>query len=306
MERVSSFCCSWGYMFLRISIFVLALCVVIPASADDVNSTANVEATSPVIVPPIPPIQTSTAVPTPTPIISNDMMYIAPTYADILRTLVRFNAIDLSDDNIIDDYAKVTDCEIYQYFFKDDFKWNEIRKKMRASADLNRGTYPLHYYYVAGLKLDRYDFQKQLYRFTESSTVNNVNLFTLYHMVEQPCHDEDIKYIPKDFQALADTPLSLSGLPLSPADAEAILKQMDGDKNQSRIVMARFNMTITFVEPLHKEVTDKNAKSKAIFYFQVIGPEAKPTKDFRLDAHLDSVSFYEDAAMKKLIYTVKP
>ncbi|MDP9126641.1 MAG: DUF4852 domain-containing protein [Pseudomonadota bacterium] len=229
--------------------------------------------------------------------------YIRPTWSDLLRTMVRFNALDLSDDNLLDSYASVTECDLYQFYYKDDFKWNQVRKSLRESISMNTQTFPVYYRFDSEVLLDRYDFQNKVYRFQEKSVIRNVNLFRIYDVQGSPCGDPASQYMPRSFQAASDTTVNLNGLPLAPADAQALLRQMNDDKNYDRVLFMRVNMTVTYIGRLHKEITDLGVNGKRAIYFQNKDTDPHVVK---LDVRLDSVAFYEDQDKTKLVYTFKP
>lgn len=263
-------------MFLRIGFLILCLAFGAPALADPVPEP--IDQTKP-----------------------DD--FIKPTWTDLLHTMVRFNAFDLNDDDLLDSYLAVTDCDLYQYYYKDDFKWNQIRKSARQSAEMNETKYPVFYHFDTELQLDRYDFDNKMYRLTDKSTIRNVNLFRIYSVTGSPCGEMPSQYMPKNFQASSDTVLNLSGLPLAPADAQALLHQMQQDKNSDRIIHMRINMTVTYISRVHKEVLGAGTNGKRITYFQLKDVDPKMV---RMDVHINSVNFYEDPQETKLIYSFNP
>lgn len=269
-------------MILRIGFCLMCLCMAFPAAADTMAVDAS---------------HIGTARP-------ED--YIKPTWGDLLRTMIRFNAIDLGDDNLLDGYAAVAECELYSFYYKDDFKWNQVRKSIRQSTEMNLSNYPVYYHFDTELQLDRYDFRDKIYRFQEKSIINKVNLFRIYDVIGSSCGDEATRFMPRSFQAAADTTINMAGLPLAPADAQALLRQMNEDKNSERYVFMRVNMTVTYIARLHREVKDVRAggiNRNTIYYFQ---SREGDTRLIRFDVRLDSINFYEDPKMTKLVYSYKP
>ncbi len=57
--------------------------------------------------------------------------YAEPTWPNLVRTMVRLNTFDVMDDALIDEYAIITDCDLYHSSYADDFKWNQIRASIR-------------------------------------------------------------------------------------------------------------------------------------------------------------------------------
>ncbi len=225
--------------------------------------------------------------------------YIVPTWADLVRTLVRFDALSLSDDKLVDEYAMIAECDLYKTFYRDDFKWNKVRGAIRDSIRMHIATFPVSYRYETRIQLDHYDFHDKIYRFTPETTIHNVNTFVLYRVEGPACDNAYVKYIPSHFRGVLDSPLYFEGLPLAQKDAEALLQQMKDDKNENRVVSAWFNLRVIYVEPLRQGQLSGEERR----YSQ--SNSLDPTM-VRLDVHLDSIDFYEDEAMTKLIYHYQP
>jgi hypothetical protein len=228
--------------------------------------------------------------------------YVAPNWENLTRTLVRFNAINLSDQVMVDEYSIVTECEIYKAFFKDDFKWNEVRSAVRQSVAANVATFPAHYQYDVPLLLDHYDFDRKIYRFTQKSALRNVNTFVLFSVLGTGCGAADVQYLPRTFRAVLAAPIYLEGLPLAENDAKALAKQMSDSKNVEHVVFSRFNVSVVYVEPIRK-VTDAVGKSMRTLYRQ---SNASTPDTVRLDVRLDSIDFFADPAMTRLVYQYQP
>lgn len=228
--------------------------------------------------------------------------YTKASLPNMVRTLVRFNAINLNDNRLLDEYAIITECSLYKALYKDDFKWNKVRTAIRNSIRDNVGTYPTAYNYDTQLQLDRYDFEAKLFRFTEKTVLKSINALVIYQIEAVTCGSGAVTHIPRTFRAVLDTPVYFPGLPLAPKDAEAILKQMETDKNIDRIVTATFNFHIIYIEPLHKNIRSRD-NPESDTYSQSNAPD---NLSLRMDAHLDSIDFYQDAAKTKLIYRYEP
>lgn len=217
------------------------------------------------------------------------------------RVLARFNALDFSDEKLLEEYAIVTECEMYEHFYSDDFRWHKVLDAIKGSLNQFSMTYPTTYAYDVELQLGRYDFKDKLFRFTDKTNIYNVNTLVLFEASPRACvGNRRIAYIPSVFRAVLDAAVYIPGLPLSQKDSEMLLDLMSKDNNPNRIVKARFNMRINFVEKFHRI---SNSNNFDYFYSQ---DEKQENNAARLDAHLDSVEFFEDAAMRKLIYTYRP
>jgi hypothetical protein len=225
--------------------------------------------------------------------------YAKADWPSLVRTLIRFNALNSGDDKILDQYAAITECDLYKQFYKDDFKWNQVRAAIRESIRLNIATFPTAYKYETELQLGRYDFQQKLFMFTDKSTIRNINTFVIYSVQGHPCDGVATPDIPASYRAVLDVPVYFLGIPLAQKDAETLLQQMKDDKNDDRIVYARFNLRIIYIDPLRKDI-QTGTSSAAAHYTQSNAPDAQ---SIRIDVHLDSIDFFEDAARTKLIYS---
>ncbi|MFY9287771.1 MAG: DUF4852 domain-containing protein [Alphaproteobacteria bacterium] len=225
--------------------------------------------------------------------------YAEPTWPNLVRTLIRFGAINVNDDRLLDQFAIITECALYKAMYRDDFQWNKVRGVMRDSIRANVATYPTNYRYEAELQLGKYDFKEKLYRLTDKTTVRNVNSLLLFQAYRNVCGDANIRDIPDYFRAILDTPVTFEGLPLNEKDAEVMVKQMREGKNTDLIVYTRFNLRIVYIDPLTKALKSKDADS----YVQ---GTMRNGHQIRLDVHLDSMDFFSDKEMTKLIYTYQP
>jgi hypothetical protein len=229
--------------------------------------------------------------------------YTKATWADLSRTLVRFNALTLDEAVLLDEYTIITECDLYKAFYHDDFKWNKVRQAVLTSLAMNVATYPTSYRYDVDLQLDRYDFAAKVFNFTEKSRLRNVNTFMLYSVEGNGCGASDVKFLPRTFRAVIPTPIYLDGLPLSESDAADFLKQMNLDANLDRIVHARFNLRVVGIDPIHK-ITFKSGADLITMYVQ-----SKFTihdkQSVLINVRLDSIDFFEDPQMTKLVYEMK-
>jgi hypothetical protein len=232
---------------------------------------------------------------------ANAVEYGADELADFARTLVRFKAFDINDEDLLDEYAMVTDCELVETFYRNDFQWSEVRKLILQSISQNRDSFPVKYHYDALLQLDRYDFKDKNFRFTNRTVVRDVNTFTftLTNRHDFLCNGQKLQYFPTTYVFVIGTPISIGGMPFAEDDAKALLQRLDAAGNADRIIYTRFNFTVNFVGPLHIETYNGGAAKK---YLQ----NGSGDGAVRLDSRLNSVDFYEDPQMTKLVYSYKP
>jgi hypothetical protein len=224
--------------------------------------------------------------------------FVSPTFANIVKIIVRLGALDTKDNDALDSYAMVEECQLYQKLYHDDFKWNKFQTALRKSIAQDVNTFPTGIYYNTELQLARYDFKQNIFSFTPNTSLKNVNLFKLDAKGDVNCGANNRTLLPADFNIVIDQPLNLSGLPLGKENAATIFHRLEGAGNTDHIIFTRFQFRIVYVEHL---VRAKNADGKKN------GPFKQPSGTaVRLDSRLDSIDFYEDSARTKLIYTYRP
>ncbi len=226
--------------------------------------------------------------------------FIKPSYIDLLKTLVRFNAIELSDNDVIDEYAIATECKTYVAYYRDDFAWQKFRQVLRASLQQDAATIPASYYYDAEVQLDRYDFKESMYQLTAKSAPSNVNSFIIYSASDVECGNGKVLLLPKSFRLVLDQSLHISGIPLVEADAKLLLQRMEINDNRDRLIYARFNLRVVDVPPFRRPKAAGNETKVPL-----VQDIADPSR-VRMKAQLGSVDFYEDKGHTKLIYSYRP
>ena len=227
-------------------------------------------------------------------------IYLRPTWDNLLKTLVRYGALELKENKILDEYAIVTDCDLYKAFYQQDFRWNQVRDSMRQSIAMNMSKFPSGYAFQDKIALDHYDFEHQMYHFSDKNPLQKVNAFFLYRSNGLTCGDTKLQFMPRSFRAILDESVSLPGLPLTQRSADALLRRMDANNNKERFVYVRFNLHINYVGKLEKN-PDPMATDQ--IYTQRNAPSSAPVV---MNSQLDSIDFYEDEHYIKLLYSYQP
>jgi hypothetical protein len=223
--------------------------------------------------------------------------YIKPTLIDFIHTLVRFGAVNLDDTDVIDDYARLAECDLYIAFYHNDFKWHQIQKLLRQKLEDGIPTYPTAYYIDEKLQLGRYDFDEKLYRFTDGTAPKNTNAFTVYDDGFD-CGTVPVHIWPLMYRFVINTPVTLLGLPIFEKDAETLLNRMNESGNNDHIVYTRFKMRVLAVGTYSRAKDTRDGK--------FVSGLRSDQKDSHIDSNLDSVEFYEDPKYTKLIYVYRP
>jgi len=229
-----------------------------------------------------------------TPVAAEEQqVYEQPDAVKLVQSLFRFGAISVQDDAIIDDYAKIAECNLYQYFYKDDFKWNQLRTILRRKITSELPTYPTAFAATGRLHLDRYDFESKIFRLGTTRGLKSVNSFLLLDNNKFKCGASEVKNLPSNYVAVIGEPVTVEGFEMSEEDARALLERMKRAGNVAREILVRFNLRILFIDRIL--VNDMGKKQ-----------QARIPENVRLDAQLDSIEFFEDKDMTRRIYVYEP
>ncbi len=230
--------------------------------------------------------------------------FAAPSLANLVKTLVRFGAIDVRRDEVINAYAKVVECDIYKKHYSDDFTWRKVQAALRESIKQDIETFPTSYRYDAVLELDRYDFKDKIFRFTEKTAQKSSNVFTVIAQTEDFCGAEKGPYLTGAYSFVLDEPVRLEGLPISEGDGKLLLNRMKEAQNKERQVFTRFYFYVAYIAPIVKKRADQVVAADDPF-IPIVAQDVSGGVT-NINARLDSIEYCEDKACTKLIYRYTP
>ncbi len=209
--------------------------------------------------------------------------YAELSYGNIAKTMIRFGALDLNNNAIINDYMKLNDCDRYLKLYRDDFGLEDARAALRKDMVNQAAGFADAYFFKSKMYLDKYDFASKSFRLDEKSRLKNTNSFFLAAMRDNAVcvTTEGIDAMPKEVGAVLDQPVTLEGLPITEERARRLLQDMNATGNIERAIYARFSLMIVFAPP----VDPKNLTSR-----------------YNMDAQLLTIEFFEDAEFKKPIW----
>ncbi|MCL2469440.1 MAG: DUF4852 domain-containing protein [Alphaproteobacteria bacterium] len=238
-----------------------------------------------------------------------------PNLQNIIKTLIRFGAVDIYDDHIIDIYARLNECDLYLKYFRNEFVWEQIRAKLREIIQRDVKTFPVAYFYDTSLSLDRYDFKNKIYPFINQSANENVNSFVMATNKEDFCVKEKVEGFPTNFRLVLRSPVSVPKLPLTEREGAALFNRLQADENalnhsvskqqgasrrsstiqiEPNRIYVRFNFRVVYIAAIampNVGISDKAKVGQKIVLNTV-----------NFDSQLDSIEFFEDEARTRLLY----
>lgn len=217
-------------------------------------------------------------------------LYPEATKVNIVHALYRMGVLDFSDPRLVDDYLRLKECALYNAFHNDDFKWEQIRDATRAQMKRDASSYPLGLTITGKIRFDRYDFVTKQMILGVSTKIDRINSFVLTYIGNNECKWDDLEWMPREYIAVLDKAITLDGLSMPASLAETIFLRMKAEGNEERMARVRFNLRLVAADPIMP--TGRRIIDKKRFYY--------------IHSILESIEFYEDADMQRLIAAYEP
>lgn len=177
--------------------------------------------------------------------------YARPDYRDLIQTIVVLGGLDINTPEVAQEYARLIECASYRKHHADDFSWNSIRQQVVERVRSKKENYRIHYEYTGLVKLDRYDFSRQVFPLTAETSFNNVGrMDVLTQEASRPylcrVNNEDNKepYFPLVIGLVLGAPLDLKNFAMPPDKAEALLAKLKARGVADRSIFVRFRFRV--------------------------------------------------------------
>ncbi|MDP9196675.1 MAG: DUF4852 domain-containing protein [Pseudomonadota bacterium] len=168
------------------------------------------------------------------------------TPAYLTQMLIRYNTLDLSENTILDSVGMTVWCDVYQRLFTNEFEWQKFREAMRKSFALRHDRLPNSFYYIAKVRLDRYNPVRGAFEFPDRSILGFSEL-VLYDTQELSCGQARTRVLPVRYIASLRPPFKMPNLPVPAARARQTVENMLRDNNLDRYAWLRFTVEIADV-----------------------------------------------------------
>lgn len=191
--------------------------------------------------------------------------YVTPTFKRLSQLYWALAVFDLGDNQAIDNYLKIHECELYNKYFSSDFELIDLRAATRASIVQNMATFHKKFEVLLPLGLGRYDTGTEKFKILEDSVFMGSKRLEISgnRSSEAICGNQyAIEGYPKDFILSLSRPFLLTDLPLSPEVAQKFIEesQNPAKKNQfhyslsplGRVVYLRLKISISQFRSYYK------------------------------------------------------
>lgn len=174
--------------------------------------------------------------------------YAVPTFKEMYQTIILMRGMNINDQQVVDEYARLTRCPLYREHYKNDVAWNRIGKEIVARVLERKESARVLYETFGVFQLERYDFQGQYFPLTPKTAMTNVGTIVLLSSkdFEPYCRSNNPSpLLPPNVNLLLNQPLTINKVRVPPETVEKILARMDKAGNPERYVYGRIRFLVT-------------------------------------------------------------
>lgn len=177
-----------------------------------------------------------------------------PSQREFNQTLLMMGGLDVRDNAVADEYAKMNYNSLYRRKFKDDFEWNNIRQEIIKRIETKKEYFRVLYEFSGTVKIGRYNFETQDFPFIDDGAMVNVGTMTVLGRSPKLRERERGRLMtassvfPSAYGFTMSQPLTFDRLKVGAERAEQILTLMQAAKNYDRILYVRFRFKVQDID----------------------------------------------------------
>jgi hypothetical protein len=159
--------------------------------------------------------------------------YVEPTYANLAKLYWALGILDINDNELIDNYLSITDCDLYTNYLNDDLEWRTIRELARESLRKNYKTYPVHFRVTIPLYLRQYHVEDEYFEVDmDKSALRAVRkIEALFYNNAMTCRRSgEIRGFPRNLILFLNRPFTLAEVPVERELARIFLDEVNSQK----------------------------------------------------------------------------
>ena len=227
------------------------------------------------------------------------------TIENLSRTYWALSKFELTNDEAVDFYAMINECDIYKEFSANEFEWASIREATRNYIEANKKNFPLRYEIIQPLKLGEYNKQEEAFEIQDEYKIQGVRRFEVatenfYDTIcgfDRSGYGRNIPGYPRSVIVELSRPIALVRIPMSPEKAEEYLEEKTKGKNLN-----------TNAERNREQILDlrevfMSMKVKLFSYRKDVTLKGAQTQHAEVLAILERIEIYSDMNKKNLLYS---
>ena len=156
-----------------------------------------------------------------------DDKYVETSYENLSKLYWAIGKLDILNDEHIDNYLMINECDLYRRLRPNDLEWVEVREATREMIKSKMISFPTHFEVMTPIYLDAYDLENEAFPLMpESELVDTVRLDFARSVYRKVCgHWGVLKGYPANLIFLFNRPLTLTEIPVKRELAELYLAE---------------------------------------------------------------------------------
>lgn len=99
--------------------------------------------------------------------------FITTSYANLTKLYAGLNAFDWQNPQIIDSYLRITECDLFKKYARNEFEWNKLRTAMGGHLTQYKSQLPSYMEFVLPISLQAYDFNLNGFNFSPENKIQS-------------------------------------------------------------------------------------------------------------------------------------
>lgn len=231
--------------------------------------------------------------------------YIPSKFVDLSRAYWAVGKFDLADNQAIDNYMMINECELYRRYYHSEFEWAKVRESAREYINKHMAEFPTKFEVMVPVYLGSYDSDKEEFTVTaESMMTETRRIDVIVNGTQRLCEmqvSKEIEGYPTNIIVYLNRPVVFVRLPMSRELAAFFVDYSDRmydtlptevrRKEKTRVAFLRLKVKLI----QYKETTLVNSRwPRAVVLTQLDGIEVYA------DPNKTQLLFRQDIKSKKL------
>lgn len=154
--------------------------------------------------------------------------YRPATLANFARVYWRLSKFSLDDDQAIDNFLRITECDVFRDYYHNEFEWRQIRETGRNFIKEKGDTFSLRMEFVQPLHLGEYDFETNAFEVIDEHKIENIKKFEIpaVDIYDLVCDKKgEIENYPPYMILDLSRPVHITSVPVPETKARAIVNK---------------------------------------------------------------------------------
>lgn len=216
--------------------------------------------------------------------------YIVANYNALVTTYLLSKPPDNRPNKNIDGYARLFACPLVTEYYSNEFEWRKVRDNLNMAINRLDREYFSYYEFAGAVELDPYDFEKEIFPLSKSTTLAGIRLLNMFRYSTQSQRGERncahafskseqfiAVHLPTSFSVRLPTAISFKEIAMTPAQAEQFVGIVQiNEKTNTRKVHVRFRVRVDAIADTR---TMGTIQEEVIFNGQLLEMDVFADKD---------------------------